>query len=271
MGSYEPMKRRDLKEDVEHVDTLTESLLPGYYIPTKATKAISKWIHSIALLLSTVLMICSFYLVFHAPSIVWPHDVRGLRKPDQYPGLNFVPKYTKKGPATIFPSKIVRANKASPDTFYAPGAHVVLSDNDSMFYQWPMKPSIFKLCIIEAWVTPQDHLELLPPNKTWTASGNLSEIQIWNVTSPAAPIESMSWNTRPERISLLGTVAWITHADRLHLPEFEDGWQLKPPTPRFECGYRTVNTIEVACEGCNIEFNQVFSEPPLAFDLSQIG
>ncbi|KAG1735311.1 uncharacterized protein EDB91DRAFT_1250529 [Suillus paluster] len=79
-----------------------------------------------------------------------------------------------------FTSAIVRVKKALPDQIYTSGSHVILSENDSMFYQWHLGPSKFTSCYIDSVVpSPDNGLEA---NKTYTSSGSLTEIQIWNVT-----------------------------------------------------------------------------------------
>jgi hypothetical protein len=116
-----------------------------------------------------------------------------------------------------FPGAIVRVNKASPDQVYTSGSHVILSDDvsrsprpeatwsfilsqDSMFFQWHLHKSKFKSCYIDSVVpTPEDGYAA---NKTYTSSGSLTQIQIWNVTTPTGTMRSLSWNSRPQRIAL---------------------------------------------------------------------
>lgn len=177
-----------------------------------------------------------------------------------------------------FPGAIVRVNKALPDQLYTSGSHVMLSGNvsaslwpgatglfmsscqDSMFYQWHLHRSKFTSCYIDSVVpTPDDGLVA---NKTYSSSGSLTEIQVWNVTTPAEPMRSLSWNTRPQRVALMGTVAFLPESEKIKQLQFEDGWQSRLPT-RFSCGEKATITIEVACDGCRLEFEQLFSDPPL--------
>lgn len=72
----------------------------------------------------------------------------------------------------------------------------------------------------------------------------------------------MSWNTRPARISLLGTVSF-TSRDTQNILGYLDAQEIKAPTPRFDCLGDTEITVEVACAACQLEFDQVFSMPPL--------
>ncbi|KAG2038445.1 hypothetical protein BDR03DRAFT_954815 [Suillus americanus] len=174
----------------------------------------------------------------------------------------------KAGPTTYFPSNIIRVNKALPDQVYTSGSHVILSDDDSMFFQWHLSKRKFKSCYIDSVVLSPE--EGLAANKTYTSSGSLTQIQIWNVTTPKKSMKSLSWNSRPQRIALMGTVAFLPGREKIEQLELEDGWQSLMPT-RFSCGKKMTVSIEVACEGCRLEFEQVFSRPALAFDLIEIG
>ncbi|KZT10489.1 uncharacterized protein LAESUDRAFT_673255 [Laetiporus sulphureus 93-53] len=269
MASYLPLQRHD-SEEVDSQDDLKESLLPrnGTSPEPVEPPPQSKWIEFLTLGLSLFVLVCACSVYVGTGTIIRTRDARGLRKPDQHPNLDLVEQIAKQGPEVIFPRTIVRANRAMPDAVYAPGPHVVLSDTDTMIYQWRMVPNEYDLCYIDAWVVPQDTPDL-PPFKTWTGSGNFTGIQVWNVTTPPGRITSMSWNTRPERVSLLGTVSWIPFQDRKGMFAYDDGWQAMDPTPRFNCP--GVHTVEIACEGCYIEFDQIFSEPPLAFDVVQLA
>jgi hypothetical protein len=168
----------------------------------------------------------------------------------------------------FFPSAMVRVNKALPEQVYTSGSHVILSESDSMFFQWHLGRSKFTSCYIDSIVpTIEDGLAA---NKTYTSSGSITEIQIWNVTAPER-MTSLSWNTRPRRIALMGTVAFLPEKEKIEQLGLEDGWQSQLAT-RFSCGKEaSVITVEVACDNCRIEFEQLFSIPPLAFDLMEIG
>jgi hypothetical protein len=129
-----------------------------------------------------------------------------------------------------------------------------------MFYQWHIGPSKFSSCYIDSVVpTPEDGLAA---NKSYTSSGSLAKIQIWNVTTLAEGTMSLSWNTRPQRIALMGTVAFFPEKEKIEQLRLEDGWQSQLPT-RFSCGEKATVSIEVACDGCKLEFEQLFSIPPL--------
>lgn len=122
-----------------------------------------------------------------------------------------------------------------------------------MFFQWDIGSRPFDLCYIAAVVPRPEKLA----QKSYTLSGDVSAIEIWNVTNPNpnTRLRAISWNTRPERLSLLGTVNFTYDKPM-------DGWQLKSPTPRFDCP-DGMYTIEVACKDCRLEFTQVFSMPAL--------
>ncbi|KAG1765971.1 hypothetical protein EV702DRAFT_1151015 [Suillus placidus] len=174
----------------------------------------------------------------------------------------------------LFPSAIVRVNKALPDQVYTSGSHVILSDSvngppcpkttqlvilfqDSMFFQWHLGRSRFTSCYIGSIVpTVEDGLAA---NKSYTSSGPIPEIQIWNVTTPAEGMMGLSWNTRPQRIALIGTVAFLPEKEKIEWLGLEDGWQSQLAT-RFSCGEEaSVITVEIAYNSGRIEFEQLFS------------
>jgi hypothetical protein len=129
-----------------------------------------------------------------------------------------------------------------------------------MFFQWKLRKSKFTSCYIDSVVpTPEDGRAA---NKTYTSSGSLTQIQIWNVTTPIETMRNLSWNSRPQRIALMGTVAFLPEKEKIEQLELEDGWQSLMPT-RFSCGEKATVSIEVTCEGCRLEFEQLFSTPPL--------
>lgn len=228
-------------------------------------RSVCQWA-KLGLYVLTVACACSLYVT--SARISGQHNAYGLRQPSQFPGLEFAQELAPKGPMTYFPSTIVRANKALPDQVYTSGSHVILSDDDSMFFQWHLRKSKFTSCYIDSVVaTPEDGLAA---NKTYTSSGSLTQIQIWNVTTPTESMKRLSWNSRPQRIALMGTVAFLPEIEKTEQLELQDGWQALMPT-RFSCGEKMTVSIEVACKGCRLEFEQLFSSPPLAFDLIEIG
>lgn len=235
--------------------------------PRKADPAFkwSTWA-KLGLSVLTVAFACALYVT--STGISGQHNVHGLRQPSQYPGLELSEELGRKGPMTYFPGAIIRVNKALPDQVYTSGSHVILSDDDSMFFQWHLSKRKFKSCYIDSVVlSPEDGIAA---NKTYTSSGSLTHIQIWNVTTPEKYMKSLSWNSRPQRIALMGTVGFFPDKEKIEQLELEDGWQSLMAT-RFPCGEEGTLSIEVACEGCRLEFEQVFSSPPLAFDLMEIG
>ncbi|KAI0060006.1 hypothetical protein BV25DRAFT_1808067 [Artomyces pyxidatus] len=156
-------------------------------------------------------------------------------------------------PKMIFPGSIVRVSKDSPTTVFTNSSHVVLTPQDSMFYQWYLNGFTFDRCIISAAVPDAEHLNT--GNKSYAASGDLGSIEVWNVSYPDSRMRQLSWVQKPSRIALLGTLNF-THRDQL------DMWQLQPPTPRFDCPDGRY-TVEIACNACRIELEQVFSMPAM--------
>lgn len=144
--------------------------------------------------------------------------------------------------------------------FPTPRTCLTYLPQDSMFYQFRIKENNFQWCYIEAVVpTAQAAAE---GGKSFVGSGDLYNIQIWNVSAPQK-LESMSWNTRPERVELMGTVAWLNERERMKVLDWEDGWQMKPQAPRFPCNGHKWMTFEVACDNCTLEFDQIFSDPAM--------
>ncbi|KAG1833256.1 hypothetical protein DFJ58DRAFT_822400 [Suillus subalutaceus] len=169
----------------------------------------------------TVACACALYVT--SASISGQHNTYGLRQPNQYPGLEFTEELAHKGPMTYFPSKIVRVNKALPDQVHTSGSHVILRDDDSMFFQWHLRKSKFTSCYIDSVVaTPEDDLAA---KKTYTSSGSLTQIQIWNVITPTKSMKSLSWNSRHQRIALMGTVSFLPEKEKIERLQLQDGWQ----------------------------------------------
>ncbi|KAG1850814.1 hypothetical protein DFJ58DRAFT_746375 [Suillus subalutaceus] len=147
-----------------------------------------------------IICACALYNIASA-SVSGKRNVQGLHQPNQFPGIELVggAQQKEKAPKLFFPSAIVRVNKALPDQVYTSSSHVILSDSDSMFFQWHLGRSRFTSCYIDSIVpTVEDGLAA---NKSYTSSGTITEIQIWNVTTPAEGIMSLSWNTQPRRIN----------------------------------------------------------------------
>lgn len=129
-----------------------------------------------------------------------------------------------------------------------------------MFYQFRIKENNFQWCYIDAVVPTAE--AAAKGGKSFVGSGDLYNIQVWNVSAPQK-LESMSWNTRPERVELMGIVAWLDERARMKVLDWEDGWQMKPQAPRFPCNGHKWMTFEVTCDNCTLEFDQIFSDPPM--------
>ncbi|KAG1728803.1 hypothetical protein EDB19DRAFT_1745716, partial [Suillus lakei] len=101
-----------------------------------------------------VICACALYSIASA-SVTWQrHDTQGLRQPNQYPGIELVddPQQKQKAPKLYFPNAMVRVNKALPDQLYTSGLHVILSDSDSMLFQWHLGRSKFTSYYIDSVV-----------------------------------------------------------------------------------------------------------------------
>lgn len=127
-----------------------------------------------------------------------------------------------------------------------------------MFYRWRVHHAPETRCYIIAMVP--EPTPLAASTKPYVAEGNVSAIEIWNVTHPG-PLHSLSWNTRPQRVSLLGTVEFAPPP--VYDGHTQDAKELWTPTPMFDCSDDLVLTIEIACQDCRIEFEQTFDPPAL--------
>lgn len=158
-----------------------------------------------------------------------------------------------------------------------------------MFYRWTAKPQPGYTCYIFAAVPPPSVLANPLKNangtKWFSLSGDASAVQIWNITRPASHAEfnSMTYNTRPQRTELLGTVNWTVDwtvwpgveenlsGEKRDMGKHGEGWQLADTTPKFPCDLLNEEVmVEIACVGtdgegtpCRLEFDQLFSDPML--------
>lgn len=41
------------------------------------------------------------------------------------------------------------------------------------------------------------------------------------------------------------------------------GQELKLPTPLFDCSGEVYLTVEIACKSCRLQFDQIYTDPPL--------
>jgi hypothetical protein len=130
-----------------------------------------------------------------------------------------------------------------------------------MFYHWNVNTT-WPRCYISGWVPPLK--QLVEGNKSYISEGNVSAIEIWNVTSRTDPqlLKSMSWNSRPKRQSLMGTVNFTSHEIQNRIDHLV-GQELKMPTPLFDCSSEVYLTVEIACKSCRLQFDQIFTDPPL--------
>ncbi|KAH7927384.1 hypothetical protein BV22DRAFT_284011 [Leucogyrophana mollusca] len=163
-----------------------------------------------------------------------------------------------------FPSYIVRANAEEPDRTYTTSSSVTLSPSDSMFIRWHMKNPANSTCYVVAAVPTKSQLQ--SGSKSYVSDGDTSAIEIWNVSYWDLPA-ALSWNTRPPRQSLMGTVNFTPGPEADDPREGRDGMELRPPTPLFDCGGDSRIAVEVACSDCKLNFEQIFSDPPMAFDV----
>jgi len=199
-----------------------------------------------------------------------PKNLATLKRLAPYPNMNTTDhiKTTKRMPKLWFPGSMIRVNAVQPDVFYTPSQSVVLSPTDSMFYRWKLNGRASGKCYIWAVVPKRSTLE--KGGKSYYSEGDLTEIEIWNVTTPVHKPKSLSWNTRPLRQNLLGTVNFTSQPTPTPRLADYDGKELRAPTPRLPCDGETTIMLEIACKSCKLVYDQVFSDPALGFDLQEL-
>lgn len=132
-----------------------------------------------------------------------------------------------------------------------------------MIYRWKRKGRRGGQCYLKAIVPSSATLRA--SGKSYQAKGDFREIEVWNVTALVHKPTSLSWNTRPIRQNLLGTVNF-TNQPALIGRETEkgyDGKELRTPTPRIPCAGVTTITLEISCKSCRLEFDQIATDPAL--------
>ncbi|KAF7358196.1 hypothetical protein MVEN_00868100 [Mycena venus] len=169
-----------------------------------------------SMLLSILMTLLAIYAAaaFHlsvlsdTPLLFTPREIesklrRALPSPNLDKGRDIMEEKNYKSPLMIFPRYMTRVNAAEPDTIYYAGASVVLSPTDSMIYHWRLS-STWPMCYLTGWVSAAE--DLIAGHKSYSSEGNVTAIEIWNLTSPedSRTLKSISWNTRPARVSLPG-------------------------------------------------------------------
>ncbi|KIM73564.1 hypothetical protein PILCRDRAFT_15143 [Piloderma croceum F 1598] len=260
MPEYVPLRRSTSPK--EHENEESEFLLSGGQLLQKSTVYNSH--NRITFVWLTILMamiaistaaVLQIYIstTFRLEPIGSPGDVttafRMLQpSPNLEKGRKTVFQMNLKGPEVIFPGVMVRVNAAEPDRMYQHGSSVFLSPSDSMIYHWRIGRS-WPRCYINPWVPSPD--ELVQGSKSYAAEGDVTAIEIWKLSNPdPESLRMMSWNTRPERISLMGTVNFTSRYIQNKVHEL-DGQQLRWPTPLFSCSGRPNITIEIVCTSCH--------------------
>ncbi|KAH7920205.1 hypothetical protein BV22DRAFT_1133247 [Leucogyrophana mollusca] len=241
--------------------------------PEKQSPHLIIWLTSMISLISILVAVLLHFNSTSELSLVDvsnPHFVASLRKVTPYPNLDHLADAgkLKSAPMVWFPPYIVRANAADPDRMYTTSNTVTLSPSDSMFYRFRMKNPANSTCYVFAPVpTPA---KLQSSNKSYVSEGDVSAIEIWNISYWALPA-ALSWNTRPPRQSLMGTVNFAPPPEIYNPEDERDGMELRPPTPLFDCGGDSRIAFEVTCSDCKLSFEQIMSDPALAFDVAVLG
>jgi len=246
---------------------------PNEGVPKRSSSSLSFWLTVVFSVFSiaSALALHANVTSNAAMNFADPKNLATLKKLTAYPNLNVTDKIkaTKSMPKLWFPGQMIRANAAQPDEVYSTSQHITLSPTDSMFYHWALTGNKSS-CYI--WAVVPSRKTLADGGKGYTVEGDVTEIEVWNVTVTPGRLTPLSWNTRPERLNLLGTVNF-THAANPSATGDHEGWdakELKPPTPRLPCFGETRITLEIACKSCKLEFDQIFSDPALGFDLQEL-
>lgn len=132
-----------------------------------------------------------------------------------------------------------------------------------MIYRWKRKGHRHGQCYLKAIVP--NPATLRASGKSYQAEGDFREIEVWNVSALVHKPTSLSWNTRPIRQNLLGTVNFTNQPALIGQATEKgyDGKELRAPTPRIPCAGVTTITLEISCKSCRLEFDQIATDPAL--------
>ncbi|KIM74746.1 hypothetical protein PILCRDRAFT_92452 [Piloderma croceum F 1598] len=267
----------------EHENEESESLLSGGQLLQKSTvynshnRTTFVWLTILMVVIAiSTAAVLQIYIstTFRLEPIGSPVDVTAAFRmlqpsPNLEKGRKTAFQMNLRGPEVVFPGIMVRVNAAEPDRRYQYGSSVVLGPSDSMIYHWRIGHRSWPKCYINAWVPSPD--ELVQGNKSYAAEGDVTAIEIWKLSNPdPESLRMMSWNIRPERLSLMGTVNFTSRYVQNSVHEL-DGQQLKWPTPLFSCSGMLNITIEIVCTSCRLQFEQIFSFPALGFELVELA
>ncbi|KAF9061146.1 hypothetical protein BDP27DRAFT_1338555 [Rhodocollybia butyracea] len=237
IDDYIPLISEDAREDWQPLPTVSQ---PRH---ARTVSILSAILSILAISVSFCLLGLSFM------TNMFPRTLNGLTILTPYPNKDQadILLASKKSPKMWFSGRIVNVNSNEPSRVKTPGSHVVISGTDSTFFHWVTNLSPTASCYIEAVVSNAS--ALAAGGKTsYVSTGNISALEVWNVT--ALPKSGITWDTRPQRLNLLGTLNFTED----YLRSYDTGWQLRDPTP----------------SGCWLEFETVFSDPPLSIDLQEL-
>ncbi|THH18331.1 hypothetical protein EW146_g2628 [Bondarzewia mesenterica] len=198
----------------------------------------------------------------------YSHSEAQLKKlpyPDQRIGIDLAAKAMPRPAAYVYqwPTHITRLSSKLKNAVYGSGSQVFISVEDTTLMRFPIPPNGTTACAI-TWTPP-------PPlgvrQRDLETKGDISEIEVWSVIAPrpsssspsASDFDALSWNTRPVRGELLGTLDLTAHPNATTV-EFA--------CPPAEEGDEAL-IVELRClrVACHVQFMQVPFMPKMGFEL----
>ncbi|THU98607.1 hypothetical protein K435DRAFT_964836 [Dendrothele bispora CBS 962.96] len=193
-----------------------------------------------------------------------------LPYPDLHVGFNRIDKLLHNIVPRPFihswPEHIVRINEGLKDTVYGSGNQVFISVKDSTIMKFPIPEGTRDQACVIGWQGPVETRE-----QDLNTKGDISEIEVWSVIAPSSvdanngvtmdsfDFDSISWNTRPVRGELLGTL------------DLKGGLILNATTVKFGCPTDSKSlVVELRCVrvDCHVDFAQIEEvRPRMGFEL----
>ncbi|KAF9002916.1 hypothetical protein BDQ17DRAFT_1425450 [Cyathus striatus] len=198
-------------------------------------------------------------------------DLDALPYPPKSLGLERAAKLLTSSPVWVrsWPTNIARLSQKLKNAVYGDGVQVFISVEDSTLFRFPIPSSTSgsRSCAISFTHLP----EITGRFKDLHTKGDVSEIEVWSIVAPNAlqsssksvsdiHFDTLSWNTRPVRGELLGTLSLNQKPNSTTVafgcPESGDDLVVE------------MRCLRVACE---VQFKQVHMVPRLGFELVRRG
>ncbi|KAF5352093.1 hypothetical protein D9758_009382 [Tetrapyrgos nigripes] len=222
------------------------------------------WTSAIVALLSFVNLILIPNTILHYQ--LSEEDLAKLPYPDLHIGFNRIDKLlhdTLPRPyIRTWPLQIARINQGIKDTVYGNSQEVFISVKDSTLMRFVVpKGSTDQLCAF-GWKGPVETRK-----QDLTTKGDISEIEVWSIISPMVgspgtvdnlDFDNVSWNNRPVRGELLGTMDLKNDLVNATTENFACPSQDKHLVVEFRC-------VRVDCQ---VSFSQIKDvHPNMGFEL----